>query len=623
MSYRLFAATLAACTCVAIQASAQETEPEPSEPTTVPAASEPATANPEPEEDVAAPVVESKPATTPQPTETAPARIEPELEPEVTPGLVVDPEIAELQANAPPNPFDVQAGAEYRLRTVFIEPIELSGEEIGGIHWSEMRGRVDLKGTLARVGAITFQADVLDGVLLGDNGSFVGTPKSNSGVSLSTKKPNLTTWEVGLRPGGDPLDPDDYGPALREADVVDVNHLYIDVFLPVGLLRLGRQPLNYGATITSHDGERRNRWGVSKYSDSVDRLLFGTKLDEAVKAIAGTGGEPDLTPDNGVLFALFYDFLKQEDVSLFNDDLRQIGTSVQWKAKQADWFGANWRDFTLSASFVNIHNDKFASNAYGMPLLFETHIENFRIELQYMYIRGETEEISEGFAALSNKEPDLQQIEGHGARAVFDGKFGPVTATLEFDYAAGDDDPRATTPITSYSFARDLNVGLLLFEHIIAFESARSVAVGIENLSGADVESFPLTEASTEGRFTNAIAAFPQIEIELLKIGDHRLHTRLGGLVAWSAEPGGVIDPILTSIGEDGEEITDDAVNYHDGRPARFYGTEIDAQVGYTIRDNFFWIVEGAYLFPGPALWDENQDAVNSFLVENRFVLAF
>ena len=79
----------------------------------------------------------------------------------------------------------------------------------------------------------------------------------------------------------------------------------------------------------------------------------------------------------------------------------------------------------------------------------------------------------------------------------------------------------------------------------------------------------------------------------------------------------------MTALAEDGEEIADDAVNYHGGDPERWYGTEIDVQFGYSYKEHFHWIVEGAALLPGPALWDENDDAVNSFLVENRFVLAF
>lgn len=528
-------------------------------------------------------------------------------------------------AELPGEPFvEGTAKAEYRVRTPYIGPIELSGTEINDIGWTEQRARLDAAVKRAGVGAITLQLDALDGVLFGDNGSFIGPPpNSNTGVSLSAKRPNVTKWDVGLREGGDALDREDYGPVLREAPVLEVNYLYADVYLPIGLLRFGRQPLNYGATITSHDGGRHNRWGVSEHSDAADRILFGTKIDEAIKAIGGVGGEPDLSLDNGVLLALFYDLLKQDDVALFGDELRSVGMAVQWRREEADWFGADWSGFTLSQGAVHLFNPEFESKVFGFPFLFETSIGRFDINAQYMHIRGATEEISEGFAALASKPPERQELRAHGARAVVDMNLGPVTLTLEGDYASGDDDPRSSTPITSYSFARDLNVGLLMFEHIVAFESARSVGVGIENLSGADVESFPLTEASTEGRFTNAIAAFPQVRIDWLRHPVHKVHTQFGGLFAWSAAPGGVVDPIMTSLREDGSRIDDDAVNYHGGRPARWYGAEIDVQLGYTLRENFFWTLEGAVLFPGPALWDEHQDAVNSYLLENRFVVAF
>ncbi len=556
------------------------------------------------------------PAFAQDPPDTAASAQDETLEPQFE---VIDP-----VTSPPPKKWDVDAGAETRLRSLRIDPIELSGTDINVIHWSEMRARLDASVRRAGIGAVTIQLDALDGVLLGDNGQFVGPPpNSNTGVSLSAKKPNLTRWEVGLR-GEDPLDRDAYGPVLAPIAPIEINHLYADVNLPFGLLRFGRQPLNYGATITSHDGGRHNRWGVSTYSDSVDRILFGTKIDEAVKAMIGSKEPADLSLDNGVLLAVFHDWMKQDDIAFFKDDLRQIGVAVQWRKREADWFGAAWSDFLLSMGAVRLRNVKFDSTAYGFPTFFSTQVGDVELEAQYMFITGASNEISEGFAALASKPSVRQDIIGHGARGVVDWHVGPVTLTLEGDYASGDDDPRSTTAVTSFSFARDLNVGLLMFEHIIAFESARSAGVGIENLSGADVESFPLTEASTEGRFTNAIAAFPQVRIDWLpKRLDHKLHTQIGVLLAWSAASGGVVDPIMTSLAEDGNRIDDDAVNYHGGRPARRYGTEIDLQLGYAFKDNFFFIVEGAALFPGPALWDENQDAVNSYLVENRFVLAF
>jgi hypothetical protein len=168
-----------------------------------------------------------------------------------------------------------------------------------------------------------------------------------------------------------------------------------------------------------------------------------------------------------------------------------------------------------------------------------------------------------------------------------------------------------------------MNVGLLLFEHVMAFETARSVAVGIENLSGIETDSFPLTEVRTEGRFTNALAFFPQLYIDLMKRPDHNIHTRMGVLMAWAATAGGVVDPIITSLNDVSGNIADNAVNFHGGRPGRYYGTEFDLQLGYRFRDNFYWTLEGAMLLPGDGLHDEHGLAVRSFLVENRFEFLF
>ncbi len=132
---------------------------------------------------------------------------------------------------------------------------------------------------------------------------------------------------------------------------------------------------------------------------------------------------------------------------------------------------------------------------------------------------------------------------------------------------------------------------------------------------GAD--SFPLTELASEGRVHNTIAFFPQIHYKASQWAGFRF----GTLFAWAAEP--ATDTIMTLLSEDGQEITDDAVNWHGGKPARYYGTEFDLQVELNYREHFLWTLEGAALLPGDALRDESGDAVPSFLVESRFTFLF
>jgi len=284
-----------------------------------------------------------------------------------------------------------------------------------------------------------------------------------------------------------------------------------------------------------------------------------------------------------------------------------------------------WRDVFASVNVVGLRNEEFDTSILGLPATLAFGLgDDFDVTMFYIHTRGQTREIAAGFAALSGEEGDapLQRLSAHGFQAVANMRTGPVTFTLEFDLATGDADPRSENAITSYNFARDMNVGLLLFEEILAFESARSVAVGVENLANQALDSFPLTEVQTDGRFTNAIALFPQIEWDIVSAPTNELWVRAGVLMAWP-EARGVVDPIATTLGFDGEEIADDAVNFHGGSPGSYYGTEVDVQLGWRYKRHFEWILEGAMLFPGSSLRDENGDAVISTLLENRFVFSF
>lgn len=513
------------------------------------------------------------------------------------------------------------ADVELRVRSTYVNPLELGGTDVREVMWTEQRLRADLGFEAAELFELKLQTDVLSGVLWGDNGVYGGDPSPNSGVALATKKPNATGWNVGLTPGADPLDRTSYVPGFAGLEPLRVNHLYADLRLPIGLLRIGRQPFFEGATLTAHDGARRNRWGASNYSDSVDRVLFATKLDAAWDVLVNDlPADPD--PETGVFFALFYDLLAQGALQDPGDDARQLGASLFFRVEEGEWLGGPLQNFVFSTTAVHVGDRRFGTDVWGFPLRLQGTWERYRLELQYMPVTGTTREISEGFAALTNKEAVDQEIRAYGARGVLDARFGPATLTFELDWASGDDDPRSESAFTAFSFARDLNVGLLLFEHVLAFESARSAAVGSENLASLGAKSFPITEVATEGRFTNALAIFPQVRLDLLEEGEHRLHTRSGVLMAWP-DANGVVDPILTAIAFDGDEVSDDAVNFHGGEPGTYYGTELDQQIEWTYRERFVFTLEGALLFPGDALQNEFGDAVPSFLTEARFTFLY
>ncbi len=524
--------------------------------------------------------------------------------------------------------------AEYRVETVYLNPVGLNGTLTDSMSYTEQRLRLDAGVQVPDLVRIVTQFDFLNGVLFGDNGDYQGgldvneglsgqPPEPGNGLSLTSRWPNSATWGIGLVNPADPLNPDSYGPVLRSVQPVRVNRVYGEVMLPFGLLRVGRQPAAFGPGMSLHDGSRSNRWGVSKYSYTADRFLFATKVSEAFRMIgAGPGFQPDRSMDDGVFLAVGYDQVVNDDVHRSSDDLHQALAAVQWKARSARWFGLDVRRFLFQVAFGGRFGSEFDTRVFQVPVTLDFEVGPVHVLGEFAATFGHTREISEGFAALREPDPAKrhiydQRIRAYGARLLADVTLGPVMATLEFDYASGDADPRDETPLTTFSYARDTNVGLLLFEHVLAFETARSAAVGIRNLKNLGAGSFPLTELASDGRFQNAIALFPQV----LYRPHPSLGVRFGTLFAWSAAP--VVDPVMTLLAEDGKRIDDDAVNWNGGRPARYYGTELDLQIEWTFREHFLWTLEGAVLFPGAALKDRSGDAVKAFLVENRFTFVF
>ena len=280
--------------------------------------------------------------------------------------------------------------------------------------------------------------------------------------------------------------------------------------LPFGLLRVGRQPASTGPGLSIHDGSRSNRWGVSRYSYAADRFLFATKVSEIYRIIRdGKDYIPDRSMDDGVFLALAYDIMVEDDIDYGGDNQHQVLGMLQWRAKEPNWGGLDWEEFFVQFAFAARFGDEFGTEVYGTPFTLRFSVGPVHFLGEFMAMFGHTREASEGMQALRETDPSKwvvqnQTILGFGARAILDWDFGPVTATLEFDYASGDADPRDETDLTTFNFAHDTNVGLLLFEHILAFESARSAAVGIESLGQRNSDSFPITELSTEAASTTA-----------------------------------------------------------------------------------------------------------------------
>ena len=367
-----------------------------------------------------------------------------------------------------------QVGAEYRARVLRINPLDLSGLQAANLGWGEQRLRLDI--TMARrgVAALFLQMDLLDGVLFGDNGSFGRPPTISSGLGVSSKQANRAGWRIGLIPGGDPFDVRSYVPELREIEPLRINYAYGEVLLPFGFLRFGRQPIGDIGNISINDGRSgRNRWGVSWYHQSADRFLFGTKLSEVFKRIiCGSQYKVDASFDRGLFIGLAYDFLVQDEIYRSTDDLQQVAVQLDWKVKGGSLAGLKLHEFRLTGTLSYRWEKRYETSIFALPLRLRARLGPFRLAADFTYFAGSTRELSAGFSELTGRPVVDQTIAAYGARVVLEGKIGRFTIVGEWAFASGDEDPRPDTPMTMLSWPRDTNLGVLLFEHTLAFQTS-------------------------------------------------------------------------------------------------------------------------------------------------------
>jgi hypothetical protein len=501
--------------------------------------------------------------------------------------------------------FGFRAGAEYRAQLVYVNPISLNTDNAGETSWIQHRLRVDAGADWRDKIRLVFSMDVLDGVLWGDNGTYGGTPSANSGTHVDAKNPNVSTPCVALR-SGSALDAQSYGYTVCPADNFNVRKAYGEVLLPFGAIRVGRQATNIGTGVQAADGDgRANRWGVAESGNYVDRILFATKPLEALKPAR----KRSLSPNDGLLLAFAYDRIVSGDPQDLGAAENQFDTALRFLMPKH----ALGRDLLVAAYHAYRWDSLYSTKINALGLRAMSRFGDFQVGVEAATNLGSTREIAAAYKVITNDPVVDQTVRGVGARAVVRYDRPLFSLYLEGDYASGSDDPEARAPLTQFTWAQDANVGLLLFKQTLAFQTARSAAAGVAILQNLNAPSLPAQAIATQGAFTDAAALFPQIDVHPLP----GLLLRGGVLVATA--PAKVVDPIATlQRRSHGLSIDQSIVNYAGGTPAHFYGTELDGRIQYRFMEHFLLDLEGAILFPGTALQNQDGYAVRSGLFQAR-----
>ncbi|MBZ0273899.1 hypothetical protein K8I61_17810 [bacterium] len=160
-----------------------------------------------------------------------------------------------------------------------------------------------------------------------------------------------------------------------EVDPIQLTRLWAEVLLPVGFVRFGRMPSQFGMGVFSNSGlpeKTEYGWeGLDKnYGDTYDRLMFGTKIGPYVPV-------------------LIYDRIVENDFRTGDQDVHELAF-VQYVRDVK--LGTN-STFNGGLYFVNRnqHSTNARLNAYDLWLKFK--FGGFEIENEGVWLQGSFKQI--------------------------------------------------------------------------------------------------------------------------------------------------------------------------------------------------------------------------------------
>jgi hypothetical protein len=394
--------------------------------------------------------------------------------------------------------------------------------------------------------------DLLDNVIWGDNAGLATTP-------LFAGDPSLTGLLGAERPS------------------LMIRHAWVESKLPIGVLRVGRQPSQWGLGILTEDGEGfKNDFGDAWYGTTYDRILFATKPISIVRAIAGMESidtplvlaaawdklVEDFLPEGTTRSAYDSGWLAGDD-----DDVDEWVVAAAWSQQDLQWLG-DQDALSAGVYFVYREQPSTSSEVFILDVFLKLRLWEFFLEGEFDMMRGSTYAIPLGpedpvTGRYPYKEAD---IFGWLVRAGW--THGMWTVKVQSGYASGDAEPTDSN-FSGRALHPDVNVGLILYEELLA-ERTRQAWAGNQGLwsKGGVYNSY----------FFNAIGIVEPLP---------RLQITLGILTGWADE---VCDAVYQGIG-----CLDPAAHPN-------LGVEIDASIRYRFYDDHvLGVLEGGWFRPSNA----------------------
>jgi hypothetical protein len=362
---------------------------------------------------------------------------------------------------------------------------------------------------------------------------------------------------------------------------LDLRKLYLEYRWASGAFRVGLQTQSWGLGMLANDGAKdpeAGDFGQQQFGNTTYRALL------AFRPLFNLGGA-----FRAFETAFAADLINRDNFGEFaRGDRAFQGVLALRFAKDADntvgVYGVYRNQRNVNVTDGGKATDVFVVDAAGKWEFFKRRNRVLKVGFEALTIQGTTTQ-------ARNENAALLRVQQFGAAAKVSYRSNRLTLLADWGFASGDQNP-SDDRIENFRMDRDFKVGLVLFDHVMAYQSARSgVRASDPNLVGVPPEGADLL--GTAGSITGVWYLFPRIKYGLFDW----LDVYGGPLFAFGTAR--LTDPFNSRLGGG------TAINPVGGRPGLYMGTEVDLGVQARFRPIPELLItatgEGGLFLPGDA----------------------
>ncbi len=392
--------------------------------------------------------------------------------------------------------------------------------------------------------------------------------------------------------------------------------LYLAYRTPIGLIRIGQQTSHWGMGLLANDGDHPTLFGDYRRGSLTERLLFATRpMGEGTPLVLAFAGDVIFEDPNARL--------------LDGDRAFQGIAAVRWEtpAFHVGVYGVvrhqerDRESVDARTPFTEALTVGVVDVAAGFNVPVPGYDAFLTGALEAAFIAGDTTMVRNIDLTAAGETEDVVAFGGAARLGVVtvattdDGRrYGNLALAVEYGYASGDADPYDGVT-RRFTFDQNHNVGLVLFDHVLAWKTARAATIAqdpsIVNRPAPGLSFLPSEGGVFGARYLNpTVVVRPEPWIDL-KAGVVIAHTTAD-----------FVDPYHAGA-------LGNLANYDGGdEKALDLGLELDAGFDFRVPVTERFVInagaEGGVLFPGGAFDDaEGRAMPNQFLLNTKLGVYF